>query len=56
MPSETVTLDNATIAKLAIAMVTADRLYDREVIGPLTRKVLEVIEEVDECNKLANRQ
>lgn len=56
MPSEIVTLDNATIAKLAIATVTASRLYDREVIGPLTRKVMEAIDEVDECNKLANRK
>ena len=41
-------LDNKTIAKLAIAIATAINLNnDGEVIGPLTRKVLEAIDGVD---------
>jgi hypothetical protein len=40
-------MDNKTIAKLAIAIVTATRLYDKEVVGPLTRKVLETLDSID---------
>jgi len=41
-------LDNKTIAKLAIAIATATQLRkDGEVIGPLTRKVLEELNTID---------
>jgi hypothetical protein len=44
--NKTISLDNKTIAKLAIAIATAIKL-EREVIGPLTRKVLERLDEID---------
>jgi hypothetical protein len=41
-------MDNKTIAKLAIAIATAIALdKDGEVIGPLTRKVLETLDDID---------
>ena len=41
-------LDNKVVAKLAIAIATAMKLQnDGEVIGPLTRKVLETLDTVD---------
>jgi hypothetical protein len=48
MPSSNeITLDNKTIAKLAIATAEAIKLREGEVIGPLTRKVLETLDAVD---------
>lgn len=47
MPKTEITLDNKTIAKLAIAIATAIELNQTEVIGPLTRKVLETLDTVD---------
>ena len=47
--SQTLTLDNRTIAKLAIAIAYASQFRkDGEVIGPLTRKVLETLDTLDE--------
>ena len=41
-------MDNKTIAKLAIAIATAVKLkQDGEVIGPLTRKVLDTLDALD---------
>jgi hypothetical protein len=41
-------VDNKTIAKLAIAIATAQKLTQQgEVIGPLTRKVLETLDTID---------
>lgn len=41
-------LDNKTIARLAITIAEAIRLKENgEVIGPLTRKVLETLDNVD---------
>jgi len=40
-------MDNKTITKLAIAITTVMRLYDKEVVGPLTRKVLETLDTID---------
>ena len=43
-----VSLDNKTIAKLAIAIATAIHLKENgEVIGPLTRKVMECLDDVE---------
>ncbi len=50
--SDQTTIDNKTIAKLAIAIATAQSLIDEEVIGPLTRKVFEKLKEVDEVWEL----
>jgi hypothetical protein len=47
MKTESVILDNKTIAKLAIAIAAAMELQKNEVIGPLTRKVLETLDTVD---------
>ncbi len=42
-------LDNKTIAKLAIAIAEAIQLKESgEVVGPLTRKILENLDTVDE--------
>lgn len=50
-----ITLDNKTIAKLAIAIATATSLKDSgEVIGPLTRKVLETLDNVDSLDHFVN--
>jgi len=41
-------MDNKTIAKLAIAIATAIKLMeDGEVIGPLTRKVLQKLDSTE---------
>jgi hypothetical protein len=44
-----ITLSNKTVAKLAIAIATANSLLieDGEVIGPLTRKVLATLDSID---------
>ena len=43
-----ISLDNATIAKLAIAIAEAIKLKeDREEVGPLTRKIMEKLETVE---------
>jgi hypothetical protein len=49
MPKEEkVSLDNKTIAKLAIAIATAAHLTESgEVIGPLTNKVLVELDTID---------
>ena len=48
-------LDNKTIAKLAIAISTAIKLEENgEVIGPLTRKVLETLDTVDSLEDFAS--
>ena len=53
--SETETLDNKTIAKLAIAIMTAIKLNEQgEVIGPLTRKVLETLDTLDSLKHFAD--
>ena len=42
------TLDNKTIAKLAMAIAHAIKLKDDgEVIGPTTRKMLEFLDSID---------
>jgi hypothetical protein len=47
MKDQPIVLDNKTIAKLAIAIATAMKLQEAEVIGPLTRKVLETLDTLD---------
>ena len=48
MKNDTAAIDNKTIAKLAIAIATAIKLEEQgEVIGPLTRKVLETLDSLD---------
>lgn len=43
-----ITLDNKTIAKLAMAIAHAIALKDDgEVVGPTTRKVLEYLDTID---------
>ena len=54
MKREEVALDNKTIAKLAIAISAAIRLQDTEVIGPLTRKVLETLDTLDSMDHFVN--
>lgn len=56
MPKEEkVSLDNKTIAKLAIAIATAIYLTERtEPIGPLTNKVLEELDTIDSLEHFAN--
>ncbi len=45
---EKLELGNRTIAKLAIAIATAIELNNNgEVIGPLTRKVLQTLDDLD---------
>lgn len=45
---QTITLDNKTVAKLAIAIANAIRLTEAgEVVGPLTRKVLDGLDTLD---------
>jgi hypothetical protein len=51
-----ITLDNKTIAKLAIAIAEAIKLRDNEVIGPLTRKVLETLDTVDSLDHFKNHR
>ena len=49
------TLDNKTIAKLAMAIAHAISLKnDGEVIGPTTRKVLEYLDDIDRLPHFAN--
>ncbi len=51
------TLDNKTIAKLAMAIAHAISLKDDgEVIGPTTRKVLEFLDEIDGLPHFANHK
>lgn len=52
--NEKMSLDNKTIAKLAIAISTAIKLQESEVIGPLTRKVLETLDTIDSLDHFAN--
>lgn len=50
-------LDNETIAKLAIAIATAMKLKDDgEVPGPLARKVLETLETLDSMPHLVRHR
>ncbi len=50
-----VTLDNKTIAKLALAIAEAISLKeDGEVIGPITRKVLEHLDTIDSLPHFIN--
>ena len=51
-----ITLDNKTIAKLAIAIATATKLAESEIIGPLTRKVLETLDAVDSSDHFKNHR
>jgi hypothetical protein len=47
-------MDNKTIAKLAIAIAAAIKLSESgEVIGPLTRKVLETLDDLDSMDHFA---
>jgi hypothetical protein len=49
------TLDNKTITKLAIAIATAIHLKEAgEVVGPLTRKVLEALDTVDSSEQFTH--
>jgi hypothetical protein len=48
-------LDNKAIAKLAIAIATAVHLKEQgEVIGPLTRKILETLDTIDPLDHFTN--
>jgi hypothetical protein len=48
-------LDNKAITKLAIAIATAIHLKDQgEVIGPLTRKILETLDTIDSLDHFKN--
>lgn len=48
-------LDNKTVAKLAIAIACATKLTEAgEVIGPLTRKVLETLDTLDSLEHFSN--
>jgi hypothetical protein len=48
-------LDNKALAKLAIAIATAIQLKNSgEVIGPLTRKVLETLDTIDGLDHFVN--
>ena len=52
---EEIMLGNKTIAKLAIAIAEAISLKGQgEVVGPLTRKVLEKLDELDSLEHFAN--
>ena len=53
---QSVRLDNKSIAKMAIAIAYAMQLRaeGREEIGPLTRKVLEVLDTLDELPHFAS--
>jgi hypothetical protein len=49
------TLDNKTITKLAIAIATAIHLKEAgEVVGPLTRKVLDALDTIDSSEHFVN--
>jgi hypothetical protein len=51
---EEIALDNKTIAKLAIAIADAIQLRENgEVIGPLTRKVVETLDTIDSLEHFA---
>jgi len=56
--STQVSLDNKTIAKLAIAVTAANHFVKEagELIGggPLTRKVLETLDEIDKAHHFAD--
>jgi hypothetical protein len=48
-------LDNKAITKLAIAIATAIHLKDQgEVIGPLTRKILDTLDSIDSLDHFTN--
>jgi hypothetical protein len=48
-------LDNRAITKLAIDIATAIHLKDQgEVIGPLTRKILETLDTIDSLDHFVN--
>jgi hypothetical protein len=48
-------LDNKAIAKLAIAVAIAIHLKDQgEVIGPLTRKILDALDTIDSLDHFKN--
>ena len=52
--NQNITLDNKTIAKLAIAIAYAtDLRQEGVVIGPLTRKVLETLDTLDTLDHFA---
>lgn len=54
---EKVTLDNKTIAKLAMAIAHAIALKDDgEVIGPTTRKMLEFLDSIDSLPHFAGHK
>lgn len=53
--SKEVTLDNKTIAKLALAIAAAIKLTeDGEVVGPITRKILERLDTIDSLPHFAD--
>jgi hypothetical protein len=48
-------LDNKAMTKLAIAIATSIHLKDQgEVIGPLTRKILETLDTIDSLDHFTN--
>ncbi len=52
-----ITLDNKTIAKLAMAIAHAIALKDAgEVVGPTTRKMLEFLDDIDGLSHFANHK
>lgn len=51
---ETVTLDNKTIVKLAMAIAYAVELKEGEVIGPATRKMLEYLRTIGDLDHFHN--
>lgn len=53
--TQLVALDNKAITKLAIAIATAIHLKNEgEVIGPLTRKILETLDTIDSLDHFTN--
>jgi hypothetical protein len=55
MDTDQLALDNKTITKLAIAIATAIHLKEQgEVIGPLTRKILETLDTIDSLDHFKN--
>jgi hypothetical protein len=55
--TEFISLDNKTIAKLAIAIAAANELRaSGETIGPSIRKVLETLDQIDRAHHIAREQ
>jgi hypothetical protein len=53
--TQQIALDSKAITKLAIAIATAIHLKNQgEVIGPLTRKILETLDTIDSLDHFTN--